>query len=75
MALALESAASVYAAISTRHYIAAPFAMIFVAGFGYVSYTVLRERMAAAAAAEARRPVTTPAEGTAAAEATRSVTA
>ncbi|MFO0601918.1 MAG: glycosyltransferase [Polyangiales bacterium] len=67
LALTLESAASVYAALATKHYIAAPFAMIFVMGFGYVSMTVLRERLAAAAAADARRPLPTPATGTAAA--------
>ncbi len=44
MVLALESMASVVAALRTGHYIAAPFAVIFVMGFGYVSLSVIRER-------------------------------
>ncbi len=66
MALTAESLASVYTALTTKHYIAAPFAMIFVMGFGFVSYSVIRERMAATAAAGRR--VETPATGTAAAD-------
>jgi cellulose synthase/poly-beta-1,6-N-acetylglucosamine synthase-like glycosyltransferase len=72
--LTLESAASVYAAVATRHYIATPFAMIFVMGFGFVSFSVIRERMANLAAMR-RLAHETPAKGTAAAEATGSVTA
>ncbi|MFO0644681.1 MAG: glycosyltransferase [Polyangiales bacterium] len=54
--LLLESIVSVYTALTTGHYIAAPFALLYVMGFGYVSYSVITERMAAVAAAEARRP-------------------
>ncbi len=46
IALAIESAVSVVCALTTRHYIAAPFAMLFVMGFGYVSLLVCRERFA-----------------------------
>ena len=45
MLIGLESAAAVTAAIVTHHYIAAPFAMLFLMGFGYVSLTVTRERL------------------------------
>jgi cellulose synthase/poly-beta-1,6-N-acetylglucosamine synthase-like glycosyltransferase len=55
--LMVESAASVYAAIATKHYIAAPFAMIFVLGFGYVSLMVLRERLVGASLEGQRRPL------------------
>ncbi len=70
--LLLESIVSVYTALTTGHYIAAPFALLYVMGFGYVSYTVITERMAAVAAAEARRPLPVAA---AAEEATESVAA
>jgi cellulose synthase/poly-beta-1,6-N-acetylglucosamine synthase-like glycosyltransferase len=74
MLLTLESLASVFASIATKHYLAAPFALIFVMGFGFVSVNVIRERLAAAA--PARRPVlTTPAEGTVAAEINSSIAA
>ncbi len=55
MALLLESVVSVYTALTTGHYIAAPFALLYVMGFGYVSLTVIRERLAAAEAV--RRPL------------------
>ena len=45
MLIGAESAAAVVAAIVTHHYIAAPFAMLFLMGFGYVSLTVTRERL------------------------------
>jgi hypothetical protein len=45
MLIGLESLAAVVAAIATHHYIAAPFAMLFLMGFGYVSLTVTRERL------------------------------
>ncbi|MEZ4393023.1 MAG: glycosyltransferase family 2 protein, partial [Polyangiales bacterium] len=48
MGLAVESVASFYTAITTGHYIAAPFALLFVMGFGFVSMMVLRERFPAA---------------------------
>jgi cellulose synthase/poly-beta-1,6-N-acetylglucosamine synthase-like glycosyltransferase len=51
MVMAVEAALSVVAAITTRHYIAAPFALLFFMGFGYVSLSVVRERLAAAAPA------------------------
>ncbi len=56
MLIAAESVGSVVAAVATHHYIAAPFAMLFVMGFGYVSIAVTRERLAAAAPALAERP-------------------
>ncbi len=73
MVLLLESIVSVYTALTTGHYIAAPFALLYVMGFGYVSYSVITERMAAVAAAEARRPQ--PAVAATAEEATESVAA
>lgn len=59
--MTLESVASVVAAVATRHYIAAPFAMLFVMGFGYVSLTVMRERMGSAATKELPRSTSLPA--------------
>lgn len=44
MALALVSAASVVAAIETGHYIAAPFAAIFMCGYSYVAALVIQEQ-------------------------------
>jgi hypothetical protein len=37
--------------VVTKHYIAAPFALLFVMGFGYVSALVFRERFAGVLAA------------------------
>ncbi len=48
MLIAGESAAAVVAAFATHHYIAAPFATLFLMGFGYVSVMVCRERFASA---------------------------
>jgi len=60
LVLTVESIASVITALSTKHYIAAPFAMLFVMGFGYVSYSVIRERLAAAEAARVRDSLPSP---------------
>jgi cellulose synthase/poly-beta-1,6-N-acetylglucosamine synthase-like glycosyltransferase len=45
IALTVESVASVVAAFATKHYIAMPFALLFVMGFGYVSVMVVHERL------------------------------
>jgi hypothetical protein len=74
MALLVESVISVYTALTTGHYIAAPFALLYVMGFGYVTWSVITERMAAVAAAEGRRSL--PATAAVAAEdATESIAA
>jgi hypothetical protein len=44
IALALVSAASVVAAIETQHYIAAPFAALFMSGYAYVAALVIQEQ-------------------------------
>ena len=44
MGLALVSAASVVAAIETQHYIAAPFAALFMVGYAYVATLVIQEQ-------------------------------
>ncbi len=72
IALLIESVVSVYTALTTGHYIAAPFALLYVMGFGYVSYTVITERLAAAAAAQGRASLPSPVR---AEEATESVAA
>ncbi len=53
MALALVSAASVAAAIETQHYFAAPFALLFMCGYGYVATLVIQEQFGQKSAATA----------------------
>ncbi|MBI5514963.1 MAG: glycosyltransferase [Deltaproteobacteria bacterium] len=60
--LTAESVGSVIAAVATQHYIAAPFAMLFVLGFGFVSLNVCRERLAARVAPASRPRVLAPVE-------------
>jgi cellulose synthase/poly-beta-1,6-N-acetylglucosamine synthase-like glycosyltransferase len=62
LALTAVSVASFYTALIKGHYIAAPFALLFVLGFGFVSTMVLRERLGALLAerAEASRPAEAP---------------
>ncbi len=55
MALALVSAASVVAAIETRHYFATPFAALFTVGYGYVATLVLQEPFLPRPTASCRR--------------------
>lgn len=45
LALAALSATSVVAAIETHHWFAAPFAMLFTFGYGYVATLVLRDQL------------------------------
>jgi hypothetical protein len=45
MALALVNAASIVAAIETRHWFAAPFAALFMLGYGYVAVLVIYEQL------------------------------
>ena len=45
MALALVNAASIVAAIETGHWFAAPFAALFMLGYGYVATLVIYEQV------------------------------
>ncbi len=56
MALTMVSAASVLAAIETEHYFAAPFALLFMLGYGYVSTLVIQEQLARTSSAPAAEP-------------------
>jgi cellulose synthase/poly-beta-1,6-N-acetylglucosamine synthase-like glycosyltransferase len=61
MLLSLENATAIVVAVQTKHYFAAPFALLFSFGYAWVSTLVMRER--AASAPVARRPrLVTPAE-------------
>jgi glycosyltransferase involved in cell wall biosynthesis len=69
IALALMSLASVVASIETRHWFAAPFATLFMVGYGYVAFMVVSEQLghrrearssAAASPAPAQAPAETP---------------
>jgi hypothetical protein len=45
VALALVSLASFVAALQTGHWFAAPFALLFMAGYGYVAWSVAAEQL------------------------------
>jgi hypothetical protein len=53
MALALVSATSVVAAVETGHWLAMPFAGLFMLGYGYVAALVVREQLGRPVAAVA----------------------
>lgn len=57
LVLTLLCATSVIAAVETKHWFAAPFALLFTAGYGYVAFLVLRDQLFA------RRTSVAPAPG------------
>ena len=60
MILALENAIGVVAAFQTKHFLAAPFALLFAFGYTWVATLVIRERMAATAKFDATATITGP---------------
>jgi cellulose synthase/poly-beta-1,6-N-acetylglucosamine synthase-like glycosyltransferase len=54
--LALENALAIGVAIETRHFFAAPFALLFSFGYAWVASLVIRERLAVAAKLQTARP-------------------
>lgn len=60
MVLALENAIAVVAAIQTRHYLAAPFALLFSFGYAWVATLVARERLTFAQPVTVRPRLVTP---------------
>ncbi len=61
MLLSLENAVAIGVAIQTKHYAAAPFALLFSFGYAWVSSLVIRERLASERAAARRVLVVKPA--------------
>ena len=55
IALCLISGASTLASVESGHWFAAPFAMLFTFGYGYVAFFVAREQLAAARRRRPRR--------------------
>jgi glycosyltransferase involved in cell wall biosynthesis len=62
IALCLVSAASTVASIETGHWFAAPFAMLFTSGYGYVAFFVASEQLARRKS-QLARPAMSPAVG------------
>jgi cellulose synthase/poly-beta-1,6-N-acetylglucosamine synthase-like glycosyltransferase len=61
--LAFENAVAFVAAIATKHYFAAPFALLFSFGYVWVSTLVIRERLTLATARSGRPRLVTPEMG------------